>query len=216
MAASKSGIQRSAPLISAAVVSAAGLVVLPVSDFGPLSLQMTQHIVLMNVAAPLLATLLAARLPAFAIRTIWIASAAQMALVWGWHLPKVQQAAAAAAALQAALLILLSLAAMAFWLAVIEAERAGGWRAIAGLLLTGKLACLLGALLIFAPRDLYGLPELALAFCASGPSSLADQQLAGLLMVTACPLSYLTAGVIIAARLISRVTAEPRHVVGAR
>ena len=31
-------------------------------------------------------------------------------------------------------------------------------------------------------------------------SGLADQQLAGLLMITACPLTYVTAGVIIAAR----------------
>jgi putative membrane protein len=70
-------------------------------------------------------------------------------------------------------------------------------------LVTGKFACLLGALLIFAPRDLYALPGLVFALCSSGESSLADQQLAGLLMVTACPLSFLTSGVAIAARMLS-------------
>jgi putative membrane protein len=34
------------------------------------------------------------------------------------------------------------------------------------------------------------------------PAGLADQQLAGLLMVAACPLSYLVAAVIVAAQII--------------
>ncbi|CAN7621891.1 cytochrome c oxidase assembly protein [Bosea sp. LjRoot237] len=207
----------SAPLVSAAVVCAAGLLVLPLSDLGPLSLQMTHHLVLMNVAAPLVALLVAARMPALGVRALWFAAVSQLLLLWAWHLPGVQQAAAASGLLQATMLLFLGAAALAFWLAIIAAERAGGWRAIAGLLLTGKFACLLGALLIFAPRDLYGLPGLALAFCSSGPSSLEDQQLAGLLMVTACPLSYLTAGVVVAARLLSRIANEPdRHAAGAR
>ncbi|KRE11714.1 hypothetical protein ASE66_24705 [Bosea sp. Root483D1] len=207
----------SAPLVSAAVVCAAGFLVLPLSDLGPLSLQMTHHLVLMNVAAPLLAVFLAARLPTLGARALWIAAASQLFLLWAWHLPGAQQSAALSGLLQATMLLLLGAVALAFWLAVIAAERTGGWRAIAGLLLTGKFACLLGALLIFAPRDLYGLAGLALAFCSSGPSSLEDQQLAGLLMVTACPLSYLTAGVVVAARLLSRIADEPdRHAAGAR
>lgn len=167
-------------------MTTAGLLVLPLSDLGALSLQMTQHLVLMNVAAPPAAVLLAARAPVFGSRALWLAAAAQLLLLWAWHLPGLQQAAAASGLLQAAMFLLLGSAALAFWLAVPAAEQAGGWRGVAGLLVTGKFACLLGALLIFAPRDLYGLPGLALAFCSSGPSSLADQQLAGLLMVTAC------------------------------
>lgn len=217
MTETKRAVPDSAPLVSAAVVCAAGFLVLPLSGLGPLSLQMTHHLVLMNVAAPLAAVPLVARMPAFGARALWIAATSQLFLLWAWHLPSVQQAAAASGLLQANMLLLLGAAAVAFWLAIIAAERAGGWRAIAGLLLTGKFVCLLGAVLIFAPRDLYGLPGLALAFCSSGPSSLEDQQLAGLLMVTACPLSYLTAGVVVAARLLSRVAGETeRHVAGAR
>lgn len=207
----------SAPVVSAAVVCGGGFVVLPLSELGPLSLQMTHHLMLMNVAAPLVAILMVTQLPALGGRALWIAAASQLLLLWAWHLPSVQQASAASGLLQATMLFLLGAAAMAFWLAIITAERAGGWRAVAGLLLTGKFACLLGALLIFAPRDLYELPGLALAFCSSGPSSLADQQLAGLLMVTACPLSYLTAGVVVAARLLSSVAGESdRHAARAR
>jgi putative membrane protein len=68
------------------------------------------------------------------------------------------------------------------------------------LLVTGKLFCLLGALLVFAPRSLYLLQNGHEAHF--GPITIEDQQLAGLLMLLACPLSYLLAGVVIASRAI--------------
>ena len=52
-----------------------------------------------------------------------------------------------------------------------------------------------GALLIFAPRTLYHL-------------ALDDQQLAGLLMITVCPLSYLVAAVVLAVQWIGPGTSE--------
>jgi putative membrane protein len=88
---------------------------------------------------------------------------------------------------------------------VIAAAGRNQWRGVLGLLITGKLACLLGVLMIFAPRDMYGLPGLLFPLCSTGPSSLQDQQLAGLLMITACPLSYLVAGVVLAAQMLGRV-----------
>jgi len=106
------------------------------------------------------------------------------------------------------LILLLGAAALAVWVLVVQAVRHGQWRGIAGLLLTGKLACLLGALMIFATRDVYGLPGLAIPFCTTGPSTLEDQHLAGLLMVTACPLSYLVAGVVFAAQMFARLEHE--------
>jgi putative membrane protein len=65
-------------------------------------------------------------------------------------------------------------------------------------LLTGKLSCLLGALLIFAPRILY-----TSGHQHSAMANLTDQQLAGLLMIIACPLSYVTAGVVLAAQMMA-------------
>jgi putative membrane protein len=113
-----------------------------------------------------------------------------------------QQLAASSGLAQLALIAVLGVTAIWFWSAVIAAA---DWRALAALLLTGKLACLLGALMVFAPRDLYELPGLTLALCVSGPSTVADQHLAGLLMITACPLSYLVTGVALAAKMLGRL-----------
>jgi putative membrane protein len=74
------------------------------------------------------------------------------------------------------------------------------------LLVSGKLFCLLAVLLVFAPRFFYG---------AHGTHShggmpvdqLADQHLAGLLMLVVCPLSYVAAAVAIAAQWLRELAA---------
>ncbi len=184
---------------SAALVAGSATMTLFLPEGGPLTRQMVLHLGVMNVAAPLLALGLSRPLAV----PPWMSAGLQMALLWAWHLPAVQQAAAGQPLLQAGMLGLLGLAALAFWSAIVRSVGDGRWTALAVLLVTGKLACLLGAVLILAPRDLYGLPGLALALCAAGPSTPADQHLAGLLMVTACPLSYLVAGVALAARALA-------------
>jgi putative membrane protein len=191
-----------AAISSASIVFAAGVVTLSFTELGPLSLQMAQHLLVMNVLAPLAAAAQARRSRTPGGIALWLAGGAQLLLLYAWHSPSLQQAASASITLHAALLLVLAIAALLFWSALLRAGSAGHWRALAALLLTGKLACLLGALLIFAPRDLYRLQGFALPFCTTGPSTLADQQLAGLLMVTACPLSYLVAGVVLAARML--------------
>jgi putative membrane protein len=195
-------------LAGVAVLALAGLASVPFLDLGPLSLQMLQHLAVMNIAAPVLALDLP---PAQAMRrgSLLAPATLQLVILWAWHMPTLQQLAAASALAQIGLMAMLAGSAVWFWHAVIGAARAGGWPALGVLLLTGKLACLLGALLIFAPRDLYGLPGLALALCTTGPSSLDDQQLAGLLMVTACPLSYLVVGVALAAGMLTRLDGAP-------
>lgn len=194
-----------AVLTSCGLVTAAGAVTLATVEVGPLSMQMLQHLAVMNVLAPLVALAFARRLAHSSTNPIWAAGLIQMLLLWGWHAPALQQAMSTSSALQLVPLLLLAAAAVFFWSAVIAAGTRFGWSALAALMLTGKFACLLGALLIFAPRDLYGLPGLVLVLCTTGPSTLADQQLAGLLMITACPLSYLVAGVILAARMLGRI-----------
>lgn len=181
-----------------------GLVTASLVELGPLSLQMLQHLAVMNIAAPLAALCLGRRV---AQNGLFPAAFAQLLALWAWHAPAVQQFAAPSPAGQFGLMIVLAGAAFWFWSAVIAAS---DWKALSALLLTGKLACLLGALLIFAPRELYDLNGLVLALCFSGPSSLADQQLAGLLMITACPLSYLVTGVVLAARMIGCLENDER------
>jgi putative membrane protein len=196
-----------AVLTSCALVATAGVVTLATLEIGPLSLQMLQHLAVMNVLAPLIAVPLARRLRHSRVSAIWTAGLMQMLLLWGWHAPALQQAMSASPLLQFVPLVLLAASAVVFWSAVVAAGTPSGWSALAALMLTGKFACLLGALLIFAPRDLYGLSGLVLILCTTGPSTLADQQLAGLLMITACPLSYLVAGVILAAQMLGRMDA---------
>ena len=99
----------------------------------------------------------------------------------------------------------LSLAAAVFWAGIIAMPATGRWRAIFALLVTGKLFCLLGVLLVFAPRSVYDLP-----MSQGAVSLLADQQLAGLIMVGACPLTYVLAGVFIAARWFLALEAQGR------
>jgi putative membrane protein len=100
-----------------------------------------------------------------------------------------------------ALHLLLFIAALAFWVCIVEAT-AHRWQAMLALLVTGKFACLLGVLLTFAPRPLFEAASMHHAHSAGG-AMLADQQLAGLLMIAACPLSYVLTAVVLAARTVA-------------
>ena len=181
--------------VSAIAVAAAGAVALIGYDFGPQSTHMALHIAAMNIAAPLTAALLVKRLPGWIERhrVLWLSAATQLLLLWAWHAPAVQNAAAGSHTYHGAAYTTLFLSSFAFWSAILRLQESSAWQAIAALLLTGKLACLLSALLIFSPRALYNMPV----------HHLDDQQLAGLLMITACPLSYLIAAVLLASRLIN-------------
>jgi putative membrane protein len=194
-------MDRAATVISALAVLVVGAIVLSQVETGPLSLQMVQHLAAMNVVAPLVAAFFSFRPADQARRSfLWSAALAQIVLLWAWHVPAVQQAAAASMVAHLIMLGSLTVAALAFWAAILASAATARWGAIAALLLTGKLACLLGALLIFAPRELYRLAELEFVPGSASVSVLGDQQLAGLLMITACPLSYLVAGVVLAAQ----------------
>lgn len=186
-----------APVTSAVAVAVAALAVVPAVSPGTVAWTMLAHIAIMNVVAPLVASVLAAM--AFAPRlgtgALAAATLAQLVVLWAWHAPPV---VASSLAVHLVLHILLLAASLVFWLAVLSALRAGRWAPIGALLVTGKLACLIGALMVFANRPLYASSEL----CLSLHTSLEDQRLAGLLMLTACPLSYLVAAAIVAAQLI--------------
>jgi putative membrane protein len=176
---------------------------------GPLARHMAAHILTMSIVAPLLALAMIAA-PARTRSFAWgrgtnlaAATATQVLLLWAWHAPPAMEALGHT--LHGRLLMHASLAAAAlwFWLEVFSDRSTLRWRALAALALTGKLFCLLGVLLVFAPRALY-----AVAAIAPAPDGLADQQLAGLLMVIACPLTYVLAAVVIAARGLQDIAAR--------
>jgi putative membrane protein len=174
--------------------------------FGHLAAQMLTHILLMSAAAPLLAFAARRYLPLRRVRLIVPATVVQVAVLWAWHSPPALDAAMRSGVLHTVMLLSLLAAAFWFWSAIFDA-RERRWRAILALLVTGKLFCLLGVLLVFAPRALY-------AGLASGHAgALADQQLAGLLMLIACPATYVAAGVIVAARWLGRIESgsAPAH-----
>lgn len=166
------------------------------SALGHVAGQMTRHILLMNLSAPLIVLALALWLRNGFMRRaqglLFAAAVVQLALIWGWHSPPVLARANSALghfAMQASLFA----AALWFWSAVIAAAR---WKAMFALLVTGKLFCLLGVLLVFAPRPLYG---------AVAEATMAGQQLAGLLMLAACPATYIVAGIVLAERWLGEV-----------
>ena len=179
---------------------------------GFLTYHMAAHIAVMNVVAPTVA-LSAARMFPFAFERashgLAAAAAVQVMLLWGWHAPAMLGLAVQDAAVMALMHATLFGAALWFWSAVIGSTRRGDWTPLAALLVTGKLFCLMGLLLAFAPRVLYAQVALIQScFGSIGPSLIEDQQMAGLLMLAACPMVYVAAAIVIARRWLRRLDAE--------
>jgi len=182
---------------------------------GFLAEHMAGHILAMNVVAPVL-VLAAKRLTprlgeTWILRSIGLASASQIALLWTWHLPDPLAFAAASGVAMMAMHLSLFAAALWFWICIADEAARSRWRSLGALLITGKLFCLLGVLLALAPRPIYGEAIRIHAGSWHMPLDhmLPDQQLAGLLMLVACPLTYLLAGVVIAARWLAEIDRRP-------
>lgn len=158
--------------------------------------QMLLHVVTMTVLAPALVLLLLGACrwqPEASPRLLWTATAIQTVVFLFWHAPTGMTASmhelGVALLLQASLL----LAACLFWYSLLHLHADKTWHAILALLLTGKLFCLVALLLSLAPRALY--PAM----------TLADQQLAGMIMVTLCPLCYVASAVWLCARWLAAI-----------
>lgn len=193
---------RLAAAFSALAVLAAVLLFFLAFDLTPQAHHMSLHVVLMNIAAPFLAAAMAGRLAGLHLpaRWLWIATAVQIVVLWLTHIPAVHDAAMTHHSLRLGVYVALTVSALAFWGACIGIAAPSRWHTVPALAITGKLFCLLAALLVFSPRPLYAV---------HGHGGLEDQQLAGLLMIIACPLSYLTAGLVISIQLIGN-TSAPR------
>jgi putative membrane protein len=181
-----------------------------VSIGASLSSHMLFHVLLMNAAAPvaalwaLCAVLKRFRLGGFGLT---VATFFQIVFLWGWHAPSVLEYALSNVPRHLMMQFSLFAAASVFWFAVFSQRNADRWRAILALLATSKLYCLLGVLIMFAPVSLYSGAELSHGHKLDG---LSDQQLAGLVMLLACPPTYLLIGIIIAAQWICEL-AQRHH-----
>jgi putative membrane protein len=162
----------------------------------PLTTHIASHIATMNVVAP--AIICVFRYYAVTCSRVgrppWLGAATgmQLAALWLWHAPAAIQFAMSSVGGLVLMHTSLLLSALWFWHCVLAAER---WRSILALLITAKLFCLLGVLLVFAPRTIYPLLHGMEQDHVPFDVAIADQQLAGLLMLIACPLTYLVAGV---------------------
>lgn len=195
-----------------AVTSALGSSLIAVMAAGdwPMSREMARHIILMNIAAPILAMSLPAhRRPSRATgRQLAVATIVQLSVLFAAHTPAAVAAAHTHALLHLVKQVGLFAAALAFWIAILDQVGAARWRAVLALLITGKLFCLLGAVLVFAPRSIYpgGWGHAA----SHAVSPLDDQHLSGVLMLAACPATYVLAGVVIAARWVCELPGAER------
>jgi putative membrane protein len=191
--------------IGAGTVLAAGAIVIPFHEVGPQAGHMAAHIASMNVVAPLLAAVVASRrrLPDLRPALLWAATLGQIVLIWAFHAPAIHAVATSHPWLQLGMHAVLLTAALLFWISVLTLSGKPRWQAVPALLVTGKLTCLLAALLVFAPRVLYGAGH-------APHAALDDQHLAGLLMIAACPLGYLVPAVVITVQLINDGTTGRR------
>jgi putative membrane protein len=145
------------------------------------------HIVLMSGLAPIVAWWAeASGLVDPRVRSSLLAATVlQIVAIYAWHLPSSMQLSLTTPFGMLVTQLSLLVAAVWFWSAVFASLPVRRWHAVAALMATAKLFCLLGVLLVFAPRALYA-PAMAHA-------GLEDQQTAGLLMLAACPVTYLAA-----------------------
>lgn len=206
---------------------AAGMAALFVSLVWPLdvlgeqlfSAHMAQHMVMMNIAAPLLVlgAPLAAMLRALPLRWRralaalgagrrwraawrWLSGAAaatllQQALLWGWHTPRAVARSLESDPVHIVMHASLLAAALLFWTAVLRHRQYG--RAIAALLVTLKLTGVVCIMMLIQAGGLYAAYGASAA--AWGLDAAQDEHLGWGIMMTIGTLTYLGAAVALAA-----------------
>lgn len=151
------------------------------------------HVLLVAVAAPLIAM----ALPGPKVGLLALATAAQAAVFWAWHVPAAYGWALSNDAAYWLMQLSLLGTAVWFWTAVRRASAPG---AVAALLLAMVTMGLLGALLTFTGQPVYAPHFLTTA--AWGLTPLEDQQAAGLIMWAPAAAVYLAAALWVLGRWI--------------
>ncbi|HZM33934.1 MAG TPA: cytochrome c oxidase assembly protein [Burkholderiales bacterium] len=174
------------------------------------SAHMAQHLVLMNVAAPLLvlgsplsamlrALPLAWRRPAARLVPrpgLVAATLLQLLVLWAWHVPSTLALALESDTLHITMHATLLAAALYFWTAVLRPREARYWAPIAALLLTLKVTGMVCIVLLLQPGSLYPVY-----------GDAADQQIGWGIMMIIGTASYLGAAVALAAAWLARLEA---------
>lgn len=196
-------LQAALPVVAVSA-TAAGLPHFGVSQ--SMTVHMATHAVAMNLFAPALCLIMGVRLRER--RVLLLASVLQIALLAFWHMPPIiaYTGFIPRVLMHASLICVASV----FWGSIAGSDRHHAIEAIAALLLTGKLVCLGGVILIFAPRPL----SLGMVH-AHAHDIIGDQQLAGLVMLTTCSLTYMSAAIILFWRWLADIrSAAPVRILG--
>jgi len=162
---------------------------------GPLASEMMNHILAMGVAAPMVAIFITRERRMGGKPRLAAATAAMIVTFTLWHAPAAMAASMSHPLAAAAMHVTMFGSSLWFWTEVIRQARRSPWPAVAALLAAGKVFCLVAILMVFSRHAAFHAPGHKL-----GAPDLADQQLAGLLMVVACPLVYVSASIAIVAR----------------
>jgi putative membrane protein len=188
-----------------------------------LSVHMTQHELLMVVAAPLLVLSRPLGVAIWALPRTWRVGLGRFtrrptvagfwrfatgavtvwllhgAALWIWHAPPLYQAAVRDDRVHAAMHVCFLASALLFWWALVHGRygRIGYGIGVLYVFLTGLHATALGALMTIAPRPWYALYRARAA--AAGVDPLEDQQLAGLLMWVPFGIVFLVVGLALVA-----------------
>ncbi len=206
-----------AAALAACVVSVLAVTAPPLGDLleRRLSTHMTQHLVLMLVAAPLLAVARPARLvlaglpgavrtpvadvlrrlPGSGLLAPHLAWALSVAALWLWHLPASYDAAVRSDAVHVAEHASFLLTSWLFWWHLVRAgrHRLRGAAAAAYVLASVPPGAALGAVLTFADHPLYA--DQAARAVRSGADPVVDQHVAGIVMWVPLDLVLLGLGI---------------------
>jgi putative membrane protein len=152
---------------------------------------MVQHLLTMNVAALLISLAIKPNHRLFLIPLSTVTTI-QMAAFWFWHTPAVFSASHHHFLWSPLMKVSLFGVALLFWTVVLDLRANSPWSRIFALLITAKVFCLLGAVFVFTRRPLYATHDKSETW---GITAIEDQQLAGLVMVSACALVYVAAAI---------------------
>ena len=180
----------------------------------PFTVHMSQHMIVVAVAAPVLALALAEtafdpvpRAPT--LTNAIAASMVELVAVWAWHVPLLHHFARGSVAGRVVEQAVFLVAGVYLWIAALgggpalRRERAAA--GVTGLLLTSMHMTLLGALLTLSPRTLF--PHAHPPGAWLGP--VQDQNLGGAIMLVVGAAAYLAGGLWLAARAFGSPEQEP-------